>query len=108
MVVPATVQTIADATGTVREVVTRLLRELREEGLVGRHNGSLVLLDLAGIHSVSAGQRENLQNCMPRQPRKWTAGSGYQMDGASTLVGGNKRAVTTMKAPAGPAASAVV
>jgi CRP-like cAMP-binding protein len=58
IVVVATVQTIADATGTVREVVTRLLRELREEGLIARHEGSLVLLDLAAIHNVSTHQRE--------------------------------------------------
>jgi len=55
VVVPATVQTIADATGTVREVVTRLLRELRDEGLIARSDGALTLLDLRAMHAVSIG-----------------------------------------------------
>lgn len=55
VVVPATVQTIANATGTVREVATRLLREMREDGLIERRNGSLVLLDLHALHQVALG-----------------------------------------------------
>lgn len=55
VVVPATVESIANATGTVREVVTRLLKELREEGLVGRQSGKLVLLDLRTMHEVAKG-----------------------------------------------------
>jgi CRP-like cAMP-binding protein len=60
VVVPATVQTIADATGTVREVVTRLLKEMREEGLILRRNGSLVLLDLHALHQVASGDADDL------------------------------------------------
>lgn len=39
LIVPVTQQELADATGTVREVVVRILRELRAEGVVrtGRH-----------------------------------------------------------------------
>jgi CRP-like cAMP-binding protein len=55
VVVPATVQTIANATGTVREVATRLLKEMREDGLIERRNGSLVLLDLHALHQVALG-----------------------------------------------------
>jgi CRP-like cAMP-binding protein len=59
VVVPSTVQTIADATGTVREVVTRLLRELRNEGLIGRTQGTLTLLNLSAIHAVATGSARN-------------------------------------------------
>ena len=38
-------QQIADATGTVREVVVRVLRDLREEGLVRTGRDGIVLLD---------------------------------------------------------------
>lgn len=55
VVVPATVQTIADATGTVREVVFRLLKEMRESGLVERRKGPLVLLDLHALHQIAMG-----------------------------------------------------
>lgn len=56
VVVPVTVQDLADATGTVREVVTRLLKDMREQRLVGRKSGSLVLLDLRALHVVARGE----------------------------------------------------
>lgn len=60
VVVPATVQTIADATGTVREVVFRLLKEMRESGLVERRKGPLVLLDLHALHQIAMGAPDGM------------------------------------------------
>jgi CRP-like cAMP-binding protein len=57
VVVRAGTQDIADATGTVREVVGRALRQLREEELVIRDAEVLVLVDLDALHKVSAGTR---------------------------------------------------
>ncbi|WP_033313667.1 Crp/Fnr family transcriptional regulator [Streptomyces iakyrus] len=60
VVVPATVQTIADATGTVREVVFRLLKEMRESRLVERRKGPLVLLDLHALHQIAMGDPDGV------------------------------------------------
>ena len=46
-VVKITQQELADAAGTVREVVVRILRELRNEGLVRTERTEIVLLDPA-------------------------------------------------------------
>jgi CRP/FNR family cyclic AMP-dependent transcriptional regulator len=46
LVVTASQQELADAAGTVREVVVRVLRELRTEGLVRTERGQVVLLDV--------------------------------------------------------------
>lgn len=54
--VPATVQEIADATGTVREVVTRLLKEMRAKGLIAREDGRLVLCDMRALHLAARGE----------------------------------------------------
>lgn len=48
-VAPVTHQYLAAAVGTVREVVTRSLRELRRRGLVDTGPGHIVLLDLEGL-----------------------------------------------------------
>jgi CRP-like cAMP-binding protein len=45
---------IADAIGSVREVVSRTLLRLRDEGLVERRESETVLLDPAGLHAVAA------------------------------------------------------
>lgn len=45
-VVSASQQDLADAAGTVREVVVRVLRELREDGLVRTGRGRVVLVDI--------------------------------------------------------------
>ncbi|MGZ4148984.1 MAG: Crp/Fnr family transcriptional regulator [Actinomycetota bacterium] len=45
LVVRASQQELADAVGSVREVVTRTLRHLRGEGLIGRSSEGIVLLD---------------------------------------------------------------
>jgi CRP-like cAMP-binding protein len=55
VIVPGTVRDLAHATGTVREVVTRLLKDMREHRLVGRKKGSLVLLDLPALHMIARG-----------------------------------------------------
>jgi CRP/FNR family cyclic AMP-dependent transcriptional regulator len=45
LVVTISQQELADAVGTVREVVVRVLRELREEGYVDTGHGGITLLD---------------------------------------------------------------
>lgn len=47
------VRDIANAVGSVREVVTRTLRDFRDEGLITRDGGALVLLDLSALHVVA-------------------------------------------------------
>jgi CRP/FNR family transcriptional regulator len=42
-------QALADATGTVREVVVRVLRELREEGLIRTRRGGIVIVRPEGL-----------------------------------------------------------
>jgi CRP/FNR family transcriptional regulator, cyclic AMP receptor protein len=56
VLVPVTVQDLAHATGTVREVVTRVLKDMREHRLIGRKGGSLVLLDLPALHLAARGE----------------------------------------------------
>jgi CRP-like cAMP-binding protein len=55
VIVRATTQDIADATGTVREVVSRTMRALREEGFVSRDGEALVLPDLGALHQLADG-----------------------------------------------------
>lgn len=45
LIVPVSQQELAEAVGTVREVVVRVLRELREDGLVRTERGRIILLD---------------------------------------------------------------
>ena len=47
-------QEIAEAIGSVREVVSRTLVRLRNEGIVDRHNGETLLLDPAALHAIAA------------------------------------------------------
>jgi CRP/FNR family cyclic AMP-dependent transcriptional regulator len=56
LVAPISQQELADAVGTVREVVVRVLRELRGVGVVQTGRDGIVILDperLAGIGSPS-------------------------------------------------------
>jgi DNA-binding IscR family transcriptional regulator len=46
-------QELADAAGTVREVVTRVLREMRNAGLVDTVKQGVVLSDPAGLQRVA-------------------------------------------------------
>ena len=48
-------QELADAIGSVREVVARTLRELRLAGLVATSSDSIVILDAARLHDESWG-----------------------------------------------------
>lgn len=52
----ASPQDIADATGTVREVVTRVIKRMREQGLVIREDRLYVLPDPAALHVVASGE----------------------------------------------------
>ena len=56
LVVGATPSRLAAAVGSVREVVSRVLRHMEETGLVQRSEGQLVLLDTAALHRVWAGE----------------------------------------------------
>ena len=56
LVVGATPSRLASAVGSVREVVSRVLRQMEETGLVRRCEGQLVLLDTAALHRVWAGE----------------------------------------------------
>jgi CRP/FNR family transcriptional regulator len=49
LVAPLRQQELADAIGTVREVVVRVLRELREEGLVGTGRDGITIHDPVGL-----------------------------------------------------------
>jgi CRP/FNR family transcriptional regulator len=54
-VVHATQQELADAVGTVREVVTRTLRGLREEGKVETRRDEIILLDPVALGDELSG-----------------------------------------------------
>lgn len=49
LVVTAGHQEIADAIGSVREVVSRAMGEMREEGLIARHGNRTILTDVARL-----------------------------------------------------------
>ncbi len=49
LLAPVSQQEMADAVGSVREVVTRVLRDMRDEGLVDTTRQGIVLLDPAGL-----------------------------------------------------------
>ena len=49
IVVPVSQRELADAVGTVREVVVRVLRELRRDGVVRTERGHIVILDPARL-----------------------------------------------------------
>jgi CRP-like cAMP-binding protein len=54
LVVAAGHQEIAEAVGSVREVVSRTLVRLREDGIVDRRDGETVLVDPAALHAIAA------------------------------------------------------
>jgi CRP/FNR family transcriptional regulator, cyclic AMP receptor protein len=56
LVVTVDVQEVADAIGTVREVVSRSIRGLREDGLIRRDGHRLVISDPQGLHLAALGQ----------------------------------------------------
>jgi CRP/FNR family transcriptional regulator len=54
-VVELTHQQLADSVGSVREIVTRVLRGFADQGLVKLGRGSIEVLDAAGLRSVAEG-----------------------------------------------------
>lgn len=54
-VVEMTHQQLADAVGSVREIVTRVLRSFADQGLVKLGRGSIEVLDAAGLRRVAEG-----------------------------------------------------
>ena len=55
LVVRASHQQIANAIGSVREVVSREMRRFTEDGLIARATDGVVLLDSAELHRLSGG-----------------------------------------------------
>ena len=56
LVVQATPQSLAAAVGSVREVVSRVLKHMEQTGLVQRRHSQLVLIDSLRLHRVWAGE----------------------------------------------------
>lgn len=54
--IPVTQQAVAQATGTVREVVVRTLRGLRADGVVATYRDGIVVLDAARLAAVGGTQ----------------------------------------------------
>lgn len=52
LVAPVTQQALADGIGTVREVVARVLRGFRNEGLIATTDGCIEILDLDAIAAI--------------------------------------------------------
>ena len=59
LVVRITQQELADATGTVREVVVRVLRELRQEGVVQTGSRGITVLEPERLFSAAEARRWN-------------------------------------------------
>lgn len=56
LIVEVEQQELADAIGSVREVVARALRKLRGAGVVERHAKGIRIADPSGLHRLAAGQ----------------------------------------------------
>lgn len=56
LVVDASAQRLAAAVGSVREVVSRVLREMEACGLLRRSGGEVVLVDTAALHRLASGE----------------------------------------------------
>jgi CRP/FNR family transcriptional regulator len=69
LLVHASQQELADAVGSVREVVTRTLHALREEGLIETGRDEIVLLDLAALTVEAADHgRWAIELLVPSSP----------------------------------------
>jgi CRP/FNR family transcriptional regulator len=55
-VIEATHQQLADELGSVREIVTRVLRSFADRGLVRLGRGSIEMLDAPGLRKIAAGE----------------------------------------------------
>lgn len=56
LVVTASQQDIADAIGSVREVVSRVVVQLRDEGFLRRAEGAYVIVNPAALHMISESE----------------------------------------------------
>jgi CRP/FNR family transcriptional regulator, cyclic AMP receptor protein len=56
LIVEASAQRLAATVGSVREVVSRVLREMESTGLVRRNGSELVLVDTAALHRLASGE----------------------------------------------------
>jgi CRP-like cAMP-binding protein len=56
LVVDASAQRLAAAVGSVREVVSRVLREMEACGLLRRSGGHVELVDTAALHRLASGE----------------------------------------------------
>lgn len=55
LIVSVEQQELADAIGSVREVVARAIRKLREAGLVERHSPGLKIVNPSALHRIASG-----------------------------------------------------
>lgn len=53
LVVPASQRDIADAIGSVREVISRIIVQLRDDGLIRRGDGVYVIIDPEGLQTAA-------------------------------------------------------
>jgi len=53
--VELTHQQLADELGSVREIVTRVLRSFADQGLVRSSRGAVEVLDAAGLRRIAEG-----------------------------------------------------
>ncbi len=61
MYAAVTQQQLADSVGTVREVVARVLRELRREGVIGTETGRVQIRDAARLATIVGGWRDKMR-----------------------------------------------
>jgi CRP/FNR family cyclic AMP-dependent transcriptional regulator len=64
LVAPITQQGLADGVGTVREVVARVLRDFRHEGLIATVDGCIEIVDPAALALIVSGARPNVRLTM--------------------------------------------
>jgi CRP/FNR family cyclic AMP-dependent transcriptional regulator len=65
LVAPITQQGLADGVGTVREVVARVLREFRSEGLISTTDGSIEIRDPAAMAAIVGRSLPNVRVAVP-------------------------------------------
>jgi CRP/FNR family transcriptional regulator len=63
--VHTTHQALADELGTVREIVTRLLRRFEREGLVELSRECITVVDVNGLRTLAAGEPMRTNNRLP-------------------------------------------
>lgn len=56
LIVEGSAQQLAATVGSVREVVSRVLREMESAGVLRRNEGELVLVDTAALHRLASGE----------------------------------------------------